>query len=622
MGRIPEATIEQILASTDIVELVGQHVKLRRAGPNFVGLCPFHNERTPSFNVSSGRNSYHCFGCGAGGTAIGFLMEFEGLSFVEAAKKLAQRANITIQEEVWDANTEREAKQRSSLIQVNQQIADWFHQLLLKHPLAAPARDYLKGRSINSQIAKNWKLGYVPDHIGLIRQWAKQAGFSDLQLVDAGIFARYDDGKIGNRFRHRLVFPICNDNGDVVAFSGRVLDNSNPKLAKYLNSPETPIFNKGKLFFGFHKARRQIAKSGQAVICEGQIDLVMAHEAGFQNVIAALGTGFTEHHARILKRHADEIVLCYDSDAAGFKAAQRSFQALAPTGLIVKIAALPQGDDPDSLIRREGPQAFADLIAAALEFIDFQLDFAAREPNFDQMRERVRIAEKMASNIAILDSPHARSTAIQRVAIRLTVPEADIRNLVQRSINYLKKKEAGTASPPPDSDGDQTRSVTKADALQFYKSQHPNAILLTQLALSQPPILQWLRQQPGADLFEQMPGTELLTLIWNNRQDLHQPATFSTFLSSQDRLQQAALVHLTAKACPPGDLTTAAQALHSLHINRTQHLIDTTSTQLKQPNLSPTQASQLQTKVLALRKEYLDLRAHPPDTNQLGSHQS
>jgi DNA primase len=375
--RIAEETLQQVLAATDIVDLIGRVVKLRRSGTNYTGLCPFHQEKTPSFNVNPARNTYHCFGCGAGGNAFRFVMEHDGLTFVEAVKRLAEGAGIRIEEEVFDANAEHAAKERQALLRVHKEIAEWYHALLLRHKAAQPARDYLTSRGITSQTAKNWQMGYAPASGDILREWALERKFSEQILVDAGILARGDEdsarpGQTYPRFRQRLMFPIRNADGAVIAFSGRMLD-PNAKTAKYLNSPETPIFSKSKVLFGLDKSHRAIRKANRAIVCEGQIDVIMVFEAGFENVVAPLGTAFTDFHARMLKRHAEEIVLCFDADTAGYKAAVRAFTILAPSGLIVKVAPLPQGEDPDSLIRKQGTEVFRQNIESARDFFDHMI---------------------------------------------------------------------------------------------------------------------------------------------------------------------------------------------------------------------------------------------------------
>jgi DNA primase len=395
------------------------------------------------------------------------------------------------------------------------------------------------------------------------------------------------------------MFPICNDNGEVIAFSGRLLD-ADAKAAKYMNSPETPIFNKSRVFFGFHKAKRAVAKASQAIVCEGQIDLVMAFEAGFENVVAALGTAFTEHHAKLLKRHADEVVLCYDSDGAGFKAAQRAFQILAPTGLVVKVAALPAGDDPDTLIRREGAERFASLIEGAEEFIDYQIAHAAAQPKFNQMTERVRFAEQMAGNIRLLDNPVARSTAIQRVALRMGIPEEDIRKRIGKVGSNAVMK--GTVEE------------AKSEASRLLKEQDRTALMLCQTALVNPEVLEWLRQSGKVEWLDDLPGTELLGVLWRSECQPLDAASMTSFLSGLDPVLQQAMVGLQFQPAPPGGLEEAAQALKALELGRIQHQIRRVQTQLKAPGLTAEQAGALQQEMLTWRKEYLDRRAASLDT--------
>ncbi len=429
MPRIPEETLQQILAATDIVDLVGRSVKLRRAGTNWTGLCPFHQEKTPSFNVSPQRGTYHCFGCGVGGNAFRFVMEQQGLTFVEAVKRLAEAAGIRVEEEVYNEELEKAARVRKALMKVHQEIAEWYHTLLMKDELGAPARDYLKSRGISAQTAKKWKMGYAPAAGDLLREWATPLKFTENLLVAAGILARADidsprAGETYPRFRHRLMFPIRNDYGEVIAFSGRLLDPE-AKSAKYLNSPETPLFSKSKVLFGLDMSKRPIIKAGRALVCEGQLDMITAFEAGFENIVAPLGTAFTEFHARMLRRHAEEVVLCFDSDNAGYKAAERAFVILAPTGLVVKVAPLPQGEDPDSLIRQQGAAAFQKQIDLARDFFDHIMEFAAATRNLGEPREKSKLAAELAEMIRLVDNAMVREAAIQMVSRRLGITEAD-----------------------------------------------------------------------------------------------------------------------------------------------------------------------------------------------------
>ena len=603
MPRIPEETIQQVLAATDIVDLVGRYVKLRRTGSVFKGLCPFHNEKTPSFQVSPSRGTYHCFGCGVGGSAIRFVMEHDGMQFVEVVKRLADAANIRIEEEVWDANAEQAAKARALLLRVHQDIATWYHLLLMKHKAAEEARQYLKTRGMNAEVAKRWKMGYAPPWGDMLREWAAEKGYSENLLIDAG-FLKVSDPESGRTgtypfFRDRLMLPIRNDNGEVIAFTARVL-RPTPNTGKYVNSPETPLFTKSKVLFGFDKSKRAISKKGQAVIVEGQIDMITVFDSGVENVVASQGTAFTEAHAKMLKRQADEVVLCFDSDNAGYEAAQKAFKILAPTGLIIKIAALPQGDDPDSLIRGKGREAFETLISSAREFIDFQVEHATSRRNFTETRERVRFADEMAENIRLLESTVARETAIQRVAVRLGLAEETYRRQVMRGFNPQSKSAIG--AKPKASDGH-----------QLLVSQDKTAMLLCRLALSDAEVLQWLRDTGSADLVDDLPGTELLSTVWRSSFDPHQETALGAFLARLDPVEESAFAELMAQPAPPGGIEDARHALAALETTRLHNLIQRAQTQLKQPGLNPEAEGRLHEQIVAWRKEYLDRRKRSPD---------
>lgn len=593
MSRVPEETLQQILAATDIVDLIGRSVKLKRSGTNWQGLCPFHNEKSPSFNVRPSTNSYHCFGCGAGGNAFRFLMNNDGLTFMEAVKRLGDAAGIRIEDEVWDENAEKEAKHRTLIIRVHQEIAEWYHQLLMKSPLAAAARDYLKGRGINSAVAKNWLLGYAPANSQILRQWATEQKFGRQILIDSGILAFSEErGDAYPRFRDRLMFPIRNDNGDVIAFSGRLLQ-ADAKAAKYLNSPETPIFSKSKVLFGFDRAKRNISKLHQAIVCEGQIDTLMLHEAGFNNAVAGQGTAFTEFHAKALKRQADEVVLCYDSDSAGIKAAEKAFKILAPTGLIVKVAALPAGEDPDSLLRKQGTEAFKKLLEGAQEFLDYQTDAAASGKGMTEMREKVRFAGQLAENISLLESPVARETAMQRAALRLSLPEDTMRQLMVRASRAAQrgKQEVKPADRP------------ETSGQQLLAAQNRTALLLARLALADAQVLDWLRKQEHDEVLRDIPGTELLALIWRATFDPVDPVAVNVYLTTLQPDEEAALNQLLHEPSAQGGLETAEHNLNALELTRLKMLKQRLQTQLKQPGLSPEDAEELTREIMALHQE-------------------
>src|SRR5437762_11172670 len=340
MGTIPSETIEQIAAANDIVEVISSYFPLKRAGAYFKALCPFHQEKTPSFHVSPQRQTFHCFGCGVGGSVFRFVMDYEHVDFPSAVRKLGARVGITVVEKRGAVDEDRQYEARRKLLKLHAEAAEWFHENLIKREVGAPARKYLKQRGITAEIAKHWRLGYAPDEWDAFGNWARARGYEIRDLITSGLVktkegseapqhqtSNLEPQKSYDRFRGRIIFPICNDVGEVIAFSGRLLKDEEG-TAKYLNSPETPLFRKGNVLFGLDKSKRALIEASCAIVSEGQLDLISLFEAGITNVVAPQGTAFTESQARVLKRFADEVVLCFDSDAAGTQAAERSLDAL------------------------------------------------------------------------------------------------------------------------------------------------------------------------------------------------------------------------------------------------------------------------------------------------------
>lgn len=592
MSRIPDQTLQQILAATDVVTLIGRYVKLRRAGSNWVGLCPFHTERTPSFNVYPHNSSYHCFGCGASGTAITFMMHQEGMQFVEATKRLAEAAGIKVEEEVWDANTEREAKERALLKKINAEIAAWYHELLLKHQMAHDARQYLKGRGINSAVAKNWLMGYAPPRGDMLRQWARGRGYSDQQLVHAGIMADTEGRGIIPRFRHRLMFPVRDQNGQVIAFSGRALEAD--AKAKYLNSAETPIFNKSQTLFGFDKSKKSIGKQGNAIVVEGQIDLIIAYENGFQNVIAALGTAFTEFHAKMLHRVCSEVILCYDADNAGFKAAERAYGKLSPEGIVVKVATLPQGEDPDSLIRQQGPEVFAQLIRSAADYLDFQIKHKRAALGSD-LKNQVALIEQTAVSIAMNPSIAARDLMIRSHAMQLNVSEDALRKQV---LSFVRRQQ--NAKNQSTTAATEAKETTPAEqAKRMLATQHPVALMLTQQALRDDDVLEWLRHLQLDEMLAGMPGCEMLfTVVRSTTRNVTAGGALA-FLATLPAADEAAFVQLLARVMPAEN---PEHALQTLCKQRLSALIDKARQRIRNQQLEGAD-------LLALHKQIEDWTA-------------
>src|SRR2546429_2207476 len=439
MGTIPSETIEQIAAANDIVEVIGSYFPLKRAGANFKALCPFHQEKTPSFMVSPSRQTFHCFGCGAGGSVFRFVMEYEHVDFPAAVRKLAARAGIAIVEKRGASDEDRQHETRRKLLKLHAEAAEWFHENLTKREIGEPARKYLKQRGITGEIAKRWQLGYAPDEWDAFGSWARGQGYDARELVGSGLVKTKDDDQTSNlnprtsydRFRGRVIFPICNDVGEVIAFSGRLLKDQEG-AAKYLNSPETPLFRKGSVLFGLHKTKRALIEANCAIVCEGQLDLISLFEAGITNVVAPQGTAFTENQARVLKRFVNEVVLCFDADAAGQKAAERSLDALLQNDLIVRVAEIPAGEDPDSLVRREGKEAFESRVAGARDFFDYWIERETASVNLTSLGAKMQLAKSLAGTVSRVRDPLMRGEVASKVSARLGVATQDFQALLSK----------------------------------------------------------------------------------------------------------------------------------------------------------------------------------------------
>ncbi|MEY3480170.1 MAG: hypothetical protein RIQ71_945 [Verrucomicrobiota bacterium] len=437
MPRISEESIERVAAASDIVEVIGGYFPLKRAGTSWRALCPFHREKSPSFHVSPQKQAYYCFGCGAGGGVFKFVMEYERVDFATAVQRLAQKAGVTIVEETGGPDDDRRRALRDRLLEMHRAAANWFHHNLVRSPAGAAAREYLKSRAIGSDIAKAWQIGYAPDGGGALLAHLRKAGFRDNELRASGLFGGGEDGPMRDRFRQRLMFPICNDYGEVIAFSGRVLPpNEDP--AKYVNSPETPLFTKGRALFGLHKARRPLADAGTAIVCEGQLDLIRVFESGLQNVVAPQGTAFTPAQARLLKRYVETAILCFDSDRAGRTAVERSLPILLAAGFSVRVAALPPGEDPDSLIRTKGPDAFRELATNAPDYFEFAVSEAGRD--LEDAGKKSALVRKLAGFAASLPDAVGRESVAARIGPRLAISRLRAEDGAQRTAGGRERK--------------------------------------------------------------------------------------------------------------------------------------------------------------------------------------
>ncbi len=609
MAIISPETIQRIIAETDIVDVISSYFPLKKAGTNFLALCPFHNEKTPSFNVTPSRQIYYCFGCGEGGDVIRFVMHYENLTFPDAATRLAEKVGIRLEDEVFDPDADRRLQLRRQVEKLHKEASEWFHQLLFRSPSAQHARDYLKQRDIGSETARNWQLGYAPQNGGALISWAQDAGFSNKVLLEGGLAAPQDPDNpsrgVYARFRDRLMFPICNDYGNVIAFSGRVL-SPEAKGGKYINSPETVLFKKSKTFYGLDRGKRPILKAGKAILCEGQLDLIACVESGIENTVAALGTAFTEDHSRILKRHTDEVVLCYDSDAAGYKAAGKAFRQLIASNLVVKLVALPTGEDPDSLIKKEGAEAFTKRINEAPEFLDYQIDRASQERNLDEMRDRIEFAKEVSENIARVTDKMIQDSLISRVATRLSVPADDIRHFVGESDREIKRAQRyGNRSYR------QNSKPTEAEAMPPLEIDNSSIKFLCQILLTVADARTQICSSPEPDFLKNLAGSHLLSKIWQASFDAGSTADVAAFANSLTPPEQACVARLLTETIPDTSVQSATESLETLERQSLKVRIKENQALLDNPKISPEKAHQLQKELLDLTQQLQDIAKSP-----------
>ncbi|MGD9297775.1 MAG: DNA primase, partial [Chromatiales bacterium] len=390
-GRIPPEFIDQLLSRIDIVDVIEKRVPLKKAGKEFQACCPFHTEKTPSFTVSQQKQFYHCFGCGAHGSAIGFLMDYDHMDFVEAIEELARDAGLEVPREEGVSSKPRQ--DFSKLHELLEKANRFFQQQLREHAQASRAVDYLKKRGLSGEIARDFGIGYAPPGWdNLYRHLAKKE--SDIQaLKAAGLVSTGDSGKTYDRFRDRIMFPIIDSRGRVAGFGGRILDGDGPK---YLNSPETPVFHKGEILYGLYDVRRSHAGKQQIIVVEGYMDVVALAQGGIRNAVATLGTATTERHLELLFRTAPRVVFCFDGDRAGRDAAWKALQTSLPsmkTGREARFLFLPEGEDPDTLVRSKGTDAFRALVENAPTLSRFLFDHLSEQVDTSTLDGRARLAD-------------------------------------------------------------------------------------------------------------------------------------------------------------------------------------------------------------------------------------
>jgi DNA primase len=436
--RIPESKIEEIRAAASIVDIISGYVQLRKRGKNFTGLCPFHNEKTPSFTVSEDKQIFHCFGCHTGGNVFKFLMEYRKISFVEAVQELAEQLGIQIEYDKSEV-TEQQSEQEI-LYDINTEAAKYYLNNLLNDDEGETARKYLQERNIKLQTMRAFGLGYS------LRGWENFINFAKSKNIDIdkciqlGLIGKTSEGRLHDKLSGRLIFPIFSPNGRVVAFAGRVLD-PNDKGAKYINSPESLIYIKGRILYGLSFAKDEIRRIDKAILVEGYMDLISLYQAGIRNVVAVSGTALTDEQVQLLSRYTKNVVLLFDADTAGIKASMRSIEILLKKDFEIKIVSLPSGEDPDSFVNKYGKEDFEEMIRKAENFLEYETKYYEAQGKFNDPADAAEAIRELVKPVALITDELKRNLLIKNIAKKFNLREKLLESELDMQIKQVKRFE-------------------------------------------------------------------------------------------------------------------------------------------------------------------------------------
>ena len=439
MARFLQSSIDEVLRRSDIVEVVSSYVSLRRNGTDFVGLCPFHREKTPSFHISADKQLFYCFGCGAGGNLIDFVMKIENLDFVDCIKFLADRAGVALEEEVYSPAIQKKHDLRERILKMNKLAAKHF-VANLSTETAKEARTYAANRGLTREIITTYGIGFAPESWSDLTDFLNENGYKNDEIVTAGLAVKNDKGHVYDKFRNRLMFPIIDVRGNVVAFGGRALGDD---AAKYMNSPETPVFHKGDNVFGLNVAKQYGAKDG-LILVEGYMDAVSLHVYGFPNAVAGLGTALTDGQASLLKRYSNVVYVCYDSDEAGQKAADKAIDILSAAGVKLKVLSYSGAKDPDEFLKSKGIESFKQIISSALSATEYRILKLRKNYNLVESDQKIEFLEKAAEILAQNPNAVEREIYIKRISQETDISVESITAQVNKLIYNKNRKQYKT----------------------------------------------------------------------------------------------------------------------------------------------------------------------------------
>lgn len=576
--------IEEVRSKNDIVDVISSYVKLQKKGSSYFGLCPFHNEKSPSFSVSREKQMYYCFGCGAGGNVFTFLMEYENYSFQEALKYLADRAGVELPEAEYSKEARERADQKAILLEINKVAAQYFY-VQLKSPQGAHALSYLKDRGLSDEMIHSFGLGYSNKYSNDLYQYLKSKGYRDELIVKAGLVTVDERYGVSDKFWNRVMFPIMDSNSRVIGFGGRVMGDAKPK---YLNSPETMIFDKSRNLYGLNRARS--SRKPYFLLCEGYMDVISLHQAGFSNAVASLGTALTPGHASLIKRYVKEVYLTYDSDEAGTKAALRAMPILKDVGITARIIRMEPYKDPDEFIKHLGAEAFEERIHKARNGFMFGLEVLERDYDLTTPEGKTDFMKEAAKRLTQFDEEIERSNYIEAVAKTYHVGFEELRKLVLKMA--VQTGLAKQVERPKRLDG---KSKEKEDG--HVKSQK---ILLTWL-IEDEGIFNQIRRYITPDDFTGELYKKVAALLYEQyeEKDVNPARIMNHFTDEEEHREVASLFHTKIR-----ELTTISEqekALKETIIRVKGHSIDTAA-----KNLAPTDIAGLQ-RLMEAKRELQDL---------------
>lgn len=528
--RYSDDIIEEVRVKNDIVDVISQYVKLQRKGSSYFGLCPFHNEKTPSFSVSPAKQMYYCFGCGAGGNVFTFIMEYENFSFGEALKFLADRAGVELPQIEYSKEAQEQANQRNSLLEIQKAAASYFYYNLRREN-GKTAYQYLKNRGLSDETMQKFGLGYSDKYSDDLYQYLKKQGYSDELLLESGLFNVDERRGVFDKFWNRVIFPIMDVNSRVIGFGGRVMGEGTPK---YLNSPETKIFDKSRNLYGLHIARTSRKK--QLIICEGYMDVISMHQAGFTNAVASLGTALTSGHASLLKRYTDEVLLLYDSDEAGVRAALRGIPILRSAGVRSKVVNLKPYKDPDEFIKAEGPENFEKRLSKAMNSFMFIVQTRESQYDLSDPQGKTDFFRDIAGRLLEFEEELERNNYIEAIARKYGIGIQELKKMVNQLA--MKGTAAGNYSRP--------KEVRKKQGARESGVEKSQKLMLTWI-VSYPKIFSAIQEFLSPDDFTTPLYHKVAEMVFGQARDgeINPAKLLNQFMESQEQSEVASLFNAT-----------------------------------------------------------------------------